>query len=121
MLVRDTNYTVTDMLTDDRISELFREELAALRAQHRARPEVFLIQMERARTVHVGGPLHVEVQLTTDRQDVTVSVGIMRGSGRMPKTAVRPAQRETAGPAASGDQRGWPTTTNGSSLVRHRS
>ena len=75
------------MLTDDRIREVFHEELTTLRPQHRSHPEVFIIQMEGVRTVHLGGPLHVEVQLT-DRENVMVSVGITRGSGRIPETAI---------------------------------
>ena len=41
ILIRDTNYTVTDMLSNDRIREIFHKEVAALLAQLSSRPRSF--------------------------------------------------------------------------------
>ena len=49
--------------------------------------EVLLLLIGGAGTVHVGGLLHADIHLT-DRQTVTVSVGITHGLGRMPESPV---------------------------------
>ena len=73
--------------------------------------------MEGVGTVCVGSPLHVDVDLI-DKQTRTLSVGTMHNSVRMPESAIPHAQRETPGPATSGNQRGWPT--NGSPFIHYR-
>ena len=106
---------VSTSTEDDRMHKIFHEEF---NKQHRSCLEVFLIQIEEVGTVHVGGPLHVDVHVT-EKQTRTMSVGTTRNSMRMPESVVHHAWREMLGPAASGDQRGWPT--NGSSFILHRS
>ena len=80
--------------------------------------EVFLTRMAGVGTIRIGGPLHVDVHLT-DKQTRMLSVGATHDSVRMPESAVLHARRETPGPAASGEQRGWPQ--NGSPFICHRS
>ena len=99
---------------DDRIHKICHEEY---KAQHRSHPQNFSNSNRRGR--NRSRRRSTSRRHLFDRQAKRdVSVGITLGSGRMPDTAVHHAQRETKGPAASGDQRGWPT--NGSSFGRHR-